>query len=234
MSSSSTLETPKQRSVRSFVRREGRITRGQKNALDALWGYYGVDLETTRTLDVDAIFARRAPVWLEIGFGDGEALIAIARNLPEVNFLGVDVYLPGVGHLLKLMAANGVSNIRVLCEDAVPLLKVHIPPHSLSRVLLFFPDPWPKRRHHKRRLVQTDFADLLSTALRPSGVFHMATDWEDYALHALRVMVRARGFVNMAESNGFTRRPDYRPQTKFEQRGRRLGHGVWELLFRRH
>lgn len=219
--------------MRSFVRREGRITKGQKNAFDTLWGGYGIDPETGQPLDFDAIYARKAPVWLEIGFGNGEALIAMARSLPEINFLGVDVYRPGVGHLLRLVAANELHNIRVLCEDAVPLLKHHICPQSLDRVLLFFPDPWPKKRHHKRRLVQSDFAGLLHTALRPGGLFHMATDWQDYALHALKVMTRAGGFVNMAEGDGFARRPTYRPQTKFEQRGRRRGHDVWDLLFRR-
>lgn len=215
------------------MRREGRITEGQKNALNSLWRCYGVELETAQVLDFEGVYRRRAPVWLEIGFGDGEALVAMAKSLPEINFLGVEVYRPGVGHLLRLVAANELTNIRVLCEDAVRPLKCHICPQSLDRVLLFFPDPWPKNRHHKRRLVQPDFARLLYTTLRPGGLFHMATDWGDYARHALQVMARDGGFVNIAERTGFAQRPDYRPQTKFEQRGRRLGHEVWDLMFRR-
>lgn len=229
----STKQTFEQHHVRSFVRREGRITKGQKHALDTLWGYYGIEPDKTQLLDLEEIFARRAPVWLEIGFGDGEALIAMANSLSEVNFLGSEVYRPGVGHLLKLVAANELTNIRILCEDAMLSLKYHIRPQSLDRVLLFFPDPWPKKRHHKRRLVQSDCARLLYAALRPGGLFHMATDWEDYAQHALGVMTRDGGFINIAKCNDFAGRQGYRPQTKFEQRGQRLGHNVWDLMFRR-
>jgi tRNA (guanine-N7-)-methyltransferase len=219
--------------VRSFVRRDGRITKAQQRAIDTLWGRYGIDPEAGQLLDFESIHVRKAPVWLEIGFGNGEALITMARDLPEVNFLGVDVYRPGIGHLLRLTAANELHNIRVFHGDAMQLLKKHIRPQSVDRVLLFFPDPWPKKRHHKRRLVRTDFARLIGAVLRSGGLFHMATDWEDYAQHALEVMIHDSDFVNIAGGNGFAKRPDYRPKTKFEQRGKRLGHGVWDLLFRR-
>ena len=223
----------KQHHIRSFVRRDGRITKGQQNAINTLWGCYGIDLKGGRVLDFEVIFARKAAVWLEIGFGNGEALIAMAKAFPDVNFLGIDVYRPGIGHLLRLASANELYNIRVVCDDVMQLLKHHIKPQTLDRVLLFFPDPWPKKRHHKRRLVRPDLARLMYMVLRPGGSFHMATDWENYALYALDVMTQQGGFVNKAEQNGFAERPDYRPLTKFEQRGRRLGHDVWDLLFQR-
>lgn len=221
------------RPIRSFVRREGRMTTAQKRALEKHWGCYGVDVEAGKTLDLFCLFDRGAPVWLEIGFGNGEALISIAQHCPEVNLLGVEVYRPGVGHLLTRAAELTLSNIKVICDNAAAVFEHAIPDQSLDRVLLFFPDPWPKMRHHKRRLVQPEFARLVHAKLKSGAIFHMATDWEDYAHFALAVMSKTPGFENLAGQGRFAERPDYRVLTKFERRGLRMGHGVWDLLFRR-
>jgi tRNA (guanine-N7-)-methyltransferase len=221
------------RRIRSFVRRKGRITRGQRKALRKFWQRYGLDPEPGVVLDLEQIFGNRAPVWLEIGFGDGGALIATAQSYPEINFLGIDVHLPGVGHILKRISDEDLSNVRLICADAVEILQNHLKMQSLERVLLFFPDPWPKKRHHKRRIVQPDFVRLLKTHLKPGGIFHMATDWENYAIGAMETIVSDQGFANLAANKSFAHRPDYRPLTKFEQRGLRLGHRVRDLLFQR-
>jgi tRNA (guanine-N7-)-methyltransferase len=221
------------RKIRSFVRRKGRITRGQRKALSLFWQRYGLDPEPGAVLDLELIFGNRAPVWLEIGFGDGEALIATAQCSPEINFLGIDVHLPGVGHILKRISDEDLSNVRLICADAVEILQHHLKMQSLDRVLLFFPDPWPKRRHRKRRIVQPDFVRLIQSHLKPGGIFHMATDWENYALEAMDTIVSNQGFINLEADKSFSHRPDYRPLTKFEQRGLRLGHRVRDLLFQR-
>lgn len=221
------------RRIQSFVRRTGRITRGQREALRRFWQRYGLDPEPGAVLNLELIFGNRAPVWLEIGFGDGEALIAMAQCHPEINFLGIEVHLPGVGHILKRISDEDLSNIRLLCADAVEILNYHLKMQSLDRVLLFFPDPWPKNRHHKRRIVQPYFVRLIQTHLKPGGIFHMATDWENYALKAMDTIVSDCGFTNLATDKRFAHRPDYRPLTKFEQRGLRLGHRVRDLLFQR-
>jgi len=216
------------RPIRSFVRREGRLTAGQQRALDELWPRFGVDY-SGNTLDLAAIFGRSAPITLEIGFGNGESLADMAQAAPERDFIGIEVHRPGVGHLLQRIEALGLSNQRVMCHDAVEVLKHQIPPGSLDRVQVFFPDPWHKKRHHKRRIIQPDFVALLATRLAPGGVLHLATDWEDYALHMMEVMQTTPAFRNTTE--GFAPRPEQRPLTKFEQRGHRLGHGVWDVLF---
>jgi tRNA (guanine-N7-)-methyltransferase len=221
------------RPIRSFVRREGRMTIGQKKAFENHWGRYGVDIEAGKTLDLFCLFGRGAPVWLEIGFGNGEALISMAQRHPEINLLGVEVYRPGVGHLLYQAAELALSNIRVICDNAATVFEHAIPDQSLGRVLLFFPDPWPKMRHHKRRLMQPEFARLVRAKLKSGAVFHMATDWEDYAHFVLAVMSKTPGFENLAGQGRFAERPDYRAATKFERRGLRMGYGVWDLLFRR-
>ena len=177
-------------------------------------------------------FDRVAPVWLEIGFGNGEALISIAQRHPEINLLGVEVYRPGVGHLLNRAAELAMPNIRVICDDAATVLEHVIPDQNLERVLLFFPDPWPKQRHHKRRIVQPEFVRLVRAKLKSGAIFHMATDWEDYAHYALAVLSKTPDFENLAGQGQFAERPAYRVLTKFEQRGLRLGHGVWDLLFK--
>jgi len=219
------------RNIRSFVRREGRITAGQERALQELWPRYG--LEAGAPLDLAAIFGRQAPCTLEIGFGNGDSLAAMAEQQPECDFIGIEVHRPGVGRLLQQLHARELDNVRVMREDAVQVLKCCLPDNSLDRLLLFFPDPWHKKRHHKRRIVQTGFIELLSEKIRSGGCLHMATDWEDYAVHMLEVMGQSPDFRNSAGDGNTVPRPDYRPVTKFEQRGQRLGHGVWDLVFER-
>jgi tRNA (guanine-N7-)-methyltransferase len=218
------------RHVLSFVRREGRLTSGQQRALDTLWDRYGVDA-SPGLLDLDKLFRRRAPRILEIGFGNGESLATMAQARSDADFLGIEVHRPGVGHLLMRIESLGLSNLRVLCVDAVEVLARQLPDASLNRIQVFFPDPWPKHRHHKRRLIQPDFVALLARKLKPGAHLHLATDWEAYALHMLAVLEAAEGFVNTASK--FAERPDYRPLTKFERRGLSLGHAVWDLLFQR-
>jgi len=223
------IRPPHKPEIRSFVRREGRITRSQQRALDELWPRYG--LEAGQHLDLDLIFGRRAASTLEIGFGNGASLAVMAEQEPDTDFIGIEVHRPGVGHLLLELERRGLENVRIICADAVQILKECLPDSSLDRVLLFFPDPWPKQRHHKRRIVQPGFIELLARKLRAGGILHMATDWENYAEHMLAVMENADAFRNCAGQGHYSPRPAYRPVTKFEQRGQRLGHGMWDLLF---
>jgi len=223
-------ETDQWRSVRSFVRREGRLTGGQQRAIETLWSRFGVDFDG-EILNLDRVFGRQAPRVLEIGFGDGESLLRMAESDPGTDYLGIEVHRPGVGHLLIQAQALALRNLRVISADAVAVLAHWLPDACLDRVQIFFPDPWPKKRHHKRRLVQPDFLRLTARVLKPGGRLHLATDWEDYAGHMLQVLAAAEDFVNTG--NGFAPRPAYRPLTKFERRGQRLGHGVWELIFQR-
>ena len=219
------------RPIRSFVRREGRLTPGQQRALERHWPRWGVE-PGHGPLDLEALFGRRAPVTLEIGFGNGESLAQMAAADPQRDFLGVEVHRPGVGHLLQQVEDLGLGNVRVACHDAVELVREQIPEAGLDCVQVFFPDPWPKKRHHKRRLIQPAFVQQLRHCLRPGGRLHLATDWEDYARHMLEVMTAAEGFVNTAPGEGFSPR-GARPLTKFERRGQGLGHGVWDLVFTR-
>jgi tRNA (guanine-N7-)-methyltransferase len=207
------------------------MTRGQELALARLWPRFGLDV--TSPLDLNACFGRDAPRTLEIGFGNGETLACLAQQEPASDFLGVEVHRPGVGHLLLELERRELDNVRVICADAVQLLAHGLPDASLDRVLVFFPDPWPKKRHHKRRIVQPALVDQLARTLRPGGLLHLATDWDDYARHMLEVMGEIARFRNLAGAGAFAPRPDYRPVTRFEQRGRRLGHPVWDLLFER-
>lgn len=218
------------RRIRSFVRREGRLTPGQQRALAELWPQFGIEHSET-VLDLDSIFGRSAPRVLEIGFGNGASLLKMAQDNPDMDYLGIEVHRPGVGNLLLNIELEAVTNIRVMTEDAVDILKQQIPDASLDLVQLFFPDPWHKKKHHKRRIVQPDFVQLLRKKLKPGGRFHMATDWQNYAEHMLEVMMAAEGFTNTSASNDYIERPESRPLTKFEQRGHRLGHGVWDLIF---
>jgi len=222
---------PHKREIRSFVRREGRLTRSQQRALEELWPHYGLD--AGQHLDLDRIFGRRTARTLEIGFGNGDSLADMAEREPESDFIGIEVHRPGVGHLLLELERRGLENVRIICDDAVQVLKRCLADESLERVLMFFPDPWPKKRHHKRRIVQPAFIELLARKLKTGGILHMATDWEDYAVHMLAVMEKAQGFRNCAGQGHYSQRPAYRPVTRFEQRGQRLGHGVWDLLFER-
>lgn len=220
------------RRIRSFVRREGRLTPGQARALEKWLPEYGVP-ENDRLLDLGALFGRTAPVLLEIGFGNGDALLEMAAKHPGWNFIGIEVHRPGVGRLLMHAGEQGLSNIRVSNRDAIEVLERQVPDASLHRVMLYFPDPWPKKRHHKRRIVQPGFTRLVARKLEAGGEFHLATDWENYAEHMLEVMESAPGFTNTAGQGNFSPRPVDRPLTKFEQRGQRLGHGVWDLVYRR-
>jgi len=220
------------RTVRSFVRREGRLTPGQERALEHLWPHYGID-EGEGLIDLEALFERAAPIVFEIGFGNGSSLAEMAASQPETNFIGVEVHRPGVGHLLKLIEEKELTNLRVACTDAVELLKHRIPDSSLDRLQLYFPDPWHKKRHHKRRIIQPAFVNLLTQKIKSGGYLHMATDWQHYAEQMLDDLSQNSDFINCADSSGYIPRPDYRPLTKFEQRGQRLGHGVWDLLFER-
>lgn len=217
-------------SIRSYVRRQGRMIPAQKRALDELWQHYGITAEGT--LDPDALFGRQAPRHLEIGFGMGDALLEMARAHPENDYLGIEVHLPGVGRLLQRLQEMEVSNVRIDRRDAMEVLEC-LPDRSLAGVYLFFPDPWSKKRHHKRRLVQTAFVEKLRRVLEPGGLFHAVTDWDDYARHMLDVMEAADGFVNRAGSGKFHPRPAERPLTKFERRGLRRGHEVRDMLYER-
>lgn len=219
--------------IKSYVLRQGRLTPGQKEALETQWPLYGLDYEP-QTLDLSQVFGRSAPVTLEIGFGNGESLLTLAQQHPEENFIGIEVHRPGVGRLLRRMQDTHTSNIRVSQHDAVEVLMEQIPDASLARLLLFFPDPWHKKRHNKRRIVRPEFAELVAQKLQPGGIWHMATDWEDYAMHMLDVMQAQPQFKNVAEGTAsapFVERPNTRPLTHFEQRGTKLGHGIWDLQF---
>jgi tRNA (guanine-N7-)-methyltransferase len=218
------------RRIRSFVLRQGRVSNAQRQALETLMPEYGVTFGTD-LLDFERIFGRSAPTFLEIGFGMGETTAAIAREHPQNDYLAVEVHTPGVGSLLKQIKELGLTNIRVLQRDVVELLEQALPPESLSGVHIFFPDPWPKARHHKRRLIQPAFAALLCCYLKPGGYIHAATDWQDYAEQILAVFADQPQLVNAAVD--YVPRPAYRPLTKFEQRGLRLGHAVWDVVFRK-
>lgn len=220
------------RTVRSFVRREGRLTQGQQRAIDELWPQFAID-EADSMIDLNQLFGRDAPKVLEIGFGNGATLAQMAAEQPEQDFLGVEVHRPGVGQLLKAIDQQGLTNLRVACTDAVELLNHRIADNALDRVQLYFPDPWHKKRHHKRRIIQPKFVDILASKIKPGGHLHMATDWQHYAEQMLEDLSNSDKFINCADSTGYIPRPGYRPLTKFEQRGHKLGHGVWDLLFKR-
>jgi len=220
------------RPIRSYVLRMGRLTDGQQRAFDEYWPRFGLS-HSDGPLDYAATFGREAPRVLEIGFGMGQSLVAMAAAAPATDFIGIEVHRPGVGKLLHSMEAEGVSNIRIYCHDAVEVLRDCIPPASLDTIQIFFPDPWHKKRHHKRRLIQPAFAEQLVAYLKPGGILHLATDWENYAGQMLEVLTATPGLENTAGRGNYAPKPESRPLTKFEQRGERLGHGVWDLLFRR-
>lgn len=225
-------ETKAMRQIRSFVRREGRLTPGQQKALDQLWPIFGIEDEQ-EALDLNTLFNREAPRVLEIGFGNGASLAQMAKNQPDHDFIGIEVHRPGVGQLLKSIQNDELSNVRVACTDAVALLKNRIKDKSLDRIQIFFPDPWHKKRHHKRRIIQPAFVNVLADKLKHGGHLHLATDWQDYAEQMLEDVSGNERFCNCSHDGSYIERPDYRPITKFEQRGHRLGHGVWDLLFKR-
>ena len=216
--------------IRSFVLRQGRVSNAQRRYHDEMMARIGIPYAPT-LLDFDQVFGRQAPRILEIGFGMGETSATIAETQPQNDYLGVEVHTPGVGSLCKLIAEKGLSNQRIIQHDAVEVLHHMIPEGSLDGVHIFFPDPWPKARHHKRRLLQAPLVALLASRLKPGGYLHCATDWENYAEQMLAVLSAEPMLGNTAD--GYAPRPAYRPLTKFEQRGLRLGHGVWDLVFRR-
>ncbi|TDK27249.1 tRNA (guanosine(46)-N7)-methyltransferase TrmB [Luteimonas aestuarii] len=224
--------TEGRREIRSFVLRQGRFTDAQQRAFDEQWPRYGLDYTGT-VRDFDAAFGRNAPRVLEIGFGNGEALRCAAARDPARDHIGIEVHAPGVGRLLNALAADDLRNVRVYHHDAVEVLEREVADASLDEVRIYFPDPWHKKRHNKRRLVQPAFADLLVRKLRDDGRLHLATDWQDYAEHMWDVLDATKGLRNRAGARGHVPRPEWRPQTHFETRGQRLGHGVWDLLYDR-
>jgi tRNA (guanine-N7-)-methyltransferase len=217
--------------IRSFIRRQGRATAGQKLALESHWETYC--LAPQNAIDFNQIFGRQAPLIVEIGFGNGSSLADMAAANPHINYLGLEVHKPGVGHLMMLLAEKDIKNVRIYHHDAIEILEQKIPDHSLAGVHLFFPDPWQKRRHHKRRIVRPSFVELLTKKLMPGGYFHAATDWQHYAKDMLEILSTGSGLCNNSPDNTYCPRPDYRPLTKFENRGLALGHGVWDLIFRK-
>lgn len=222
------------RGIKSYVLRAGRMTAAQTRGLEEVWPRLGLTLEDGRQ-DLETLFGRRAPVVLEIGFGMGGSLIEQAETHPDTDFIGIEVHAPGVGKLLDEADKRGLTNLRVYREDALLVLERCLPEGSLGTLQLFFPDPWTKKKHHKRRIVQPAFVELVRTRLKPGGTLHMATDWEAYAEWMAEVMAEAPGYRNTAtdDTAPYVPRPEFRPLTKFEQRGEKLGHGVWDLIFRR-
>lgn len=212
--------------------RTGRMTAGQQLAYDTGWQRWGLHHKDD-LLNPDRSFGRSGPLVLEIGFGMGHSLLAMAKAAPDTNFIGIEVHTPGVGKLIQGMEEQDVDNLRIYRHDAVEVLRDCIPAGSLDTVQIFFPDPWHKRRHNKRRLIQPAFVKHLATRLKPGGLLHLATDWEDYALQMMTVLSSAEAYTNCHGEGQYALRPDHRPLTKFEKRGERLGHGVWDLIFTR-
>jgi tRNA (guanine-N7-)-methyltransferase len=220
------------RGVRSFVLRAGRMTDGQQRALEILWPRFGLEYAAA-PCDLDALFGRQAPRVLEIGFGNGANLIQMAAQQPEADFLGVEVHRPGVGRALLDIERLALPNVRLSNHDAVEVIAEQLPEACLDEVLVLFPDPWHKKRHHKRRLLNEAFVALVATRLKPGGVLRAATDWEPYAIAMLEVLGGCAQLENTSAEGGYVPRPDARQPTRFERRGERLGHGVWDLAFRR-
>jgi len=220
------------RPIRSYVLRTGRMTPAQQRAFDEGWSRWGLEYGAGMP-DLEAVFGGPGPRVLEIGFGMGQSLVAMAEAEPGTGFIGIEVHTPGVGKLLHTIAERQLHNIRIYRHDAVEVLRDCIPDASLDTIQIFFPDPWHKKRHHKRRLIQPGFVHCLAGKLKPGGILHLATDWEDYALQMMAVLSAEQGLANTRPPGEFAPRPEHRPLTKFELRGERLGHGVWDLIFRR-
>jgi tRNA (guanine-N7-)-methyltransferase len=222
----------KYRTIRSYVIRGVRMTDAQQNAFSIHWPRWGLSADEG-LIDFDSAFVRAAPRTLEIGFGMGGSLAEMAAKQADRDFIGIEVHKPGVGKLMHTMAERDIDNIRIFCHDAVEVLDRCIEDSSLDRVQIFFPDPWHKNKHRKRRLIQSEFVEQLRQKVRPGGCLHLATDWQNYAEQMLQVLNLAPGYRNMSENRSYISRPDDRPLTKFELRGERLGHGVWDLMFER-
>ncbi|MSQ45173.1 MAG: tRNA (guanosine(46)-N7)-methyltransferase TrmB [Nitrosomonadaceae bacterium] len=221
---------PEHRPIRSFVLRQGRVSNAQRHAYEILLPQYGIPFEDN-LINLDQVFGRSSPKFVEIGFGMGETTVSIAQMHLQNDYLAIDVHTPGVGSLLKQIGETGLSNLRIIQHDAVEVLKCMLPPKCLDGTHIFFPDPWPKGRHHKRRLIQPQFITLLSERLKHGGYLHVATDWEEYAQQILQVLSSEPQLINTVTD--YAPRPAYRPLTKFEQRGLKLGHGVWDLVFQK-
>ncbi|MBN9229820.1 MAG: tRNA (guanosine(46)-N7)-methyltransferase TrmB [Legionella sp. 40-6] len=219
------------RRIKSYVLRTGRVSNRQQQGLDLWIKDYNLPL-SDKPWDFTEIFGRSGDVIVEIGFGMGASLLTMAQQQPDCNFLGIEVHQAGVGSLAADLHDHQIKNVRIIAQDAVQILQTQIPDESLAGIQIFFPDPWPKKRHHKRRLIQTEFVHLLTLKLKKSGFIHCATDWQEYAVHMLEVLSTNRSLKNLSpQEDGYIPRPETRPLTKFEQRGTRLGHGVWDLLF---
>ncbi len=220
------------RSVRSFVLRSGRTTRAQLRAIRDGWSEFGIEYQET-VIEWEKHYRRSAPMWVEIGFGNGEQTAHMAELYPDVNFLGIEVHLPGVGRLLNLTEQKQLKNLRIIRHDAVEVLQHCIADNSIDRILLFFPDPWPKKKHHKRRIIQKSFVELVGKKLKPNGFLHMATDWGEYAEWMLDTIGENTAFINLSPGGENIAAPQYRLRTRFEKRGLNKGHGVWDLLFQK-
>ena len=225
-------DTVPRRTIRSFVRRAGRITPSQERALNELWPDYGVEYAES-LIDFDTLFKRTAPVVLEIGFGNGESLVELAATSPDLDFLGIEVHEPGVGHCLLKAEEAGIRNLKVVAHDAIEVLKNQVPAGSLARVNLYFPDPWPKKRHHKRRIVQPEFVNLIADRLADGGTLNVATDWANYAEHIDEILFQSDRFTCTERRDHEGDQPFERPQTKFERRGLRKGHGISDRCFKK-
>lgn len=215
--------------IRSFIRRQGRLTQGQQQALDHYWHKFCLDPFVD--YDFVQVFGRQAPLVFEIGFGNGDSLAQMAADNPNLDYIGIEVHRPGVGHLLMKLAQMDLTNVRVYCHDAIDILEQRIMDNSLSGIHLFFPDPWPKKKHHKRRIVRPSFVQSVEKKLKTGGYFHAATDWQNYAENMLTTFSAQKGLINTSKTGDYCERPSYRPLTKFEQRGIRLGHDVRDLIF---
>ena len=221
-----------QRKIRSYVRREGRFTPAQKLAYKSLWPVYGLDV-TPEQWDLARLFGRQSDVFLELGFGDGRVLKMLSARHPENDYLGIEVHRPGVGRVMRELEEQEQRNVRVASEDGMEVLQRNIPDQSLAGILIFFPDPWHKKKHKKRRMIQPEFVRAAALRLQQGGILHLATDWEDYAQQMLEVLSAEPLLKNTSLENTYVERPQSRPLTKYEQRGLRLGHGVWDLVFQR-
>ena len=220
------------RPIRSFVLRKGRLTSAQSRALDELWPHFGIEPSET-VIDFDRLFSRKSDVIVEIGFGNGESTWQMARQEAHKNFIGIEVHKPGVGQLLMALENHDIGNVRIVREDAVSFLQHRVAKSSLQGVRIYFPDPWPKKRHHKRRIVQKDFVRLLAELIAPGGILHLATDWQPYADNMLEVLGQCTNFNNLSVTGDYCERPPWRVHTKYEHRGTRLGHKVRDLQFQR-
>ena len=219
----------KHRPVRSYVIRSGRLTESQRKAIASYWGDYVVEF-LPQPLDLNSLFPQIAPVTLEIGFGMGSSLLTMAQQAPEKNFLGIEVHRAGIGKVLHEIESLGIKNLKLICQDAKEVIDENILDSTIERILILFPDPWPKKRHNKRRLVQPEFIEKLSNKLQPEGLLHLATDWQPYAEHMMEVLEDNASLQNQNGAGNYSHSPE-RPRTKFEARGERLGHGVWDLLY---